>query len=174
MTDKKLFWDVFLRLASFVFMKNFRSISPALHVLSKKCQISYHICEKKMSTKIFTVVHQSKKELLDLDQNWAKTRHLLFKTWKSSISMDSPIVLWISFQWDFPLFWFSPHVLAQALSPGGKLNFEGDICKLHSFFPCQPFWGCLLLIHSSAVLTFFCLWNIKPRFPYQKENIGLT
>ena len=33
-----------------------------------------------------------KKEWLDLDQNWAKTRHLLFKTWKSSISMDSPIV----------------------------------------------------------------------------------
>ena len=27
-----------------------------------------------------------------MDQNWAKTRHLLFKTWKSSISMDSPIV----------------------------------------------------------------------------------
>ena len=32
---KRLFWDVFLRLASFVFMKNFRSISPAIHILSK-------------------------------------------------------------------------------------------------------------------------------------------
>ena len=97
---KKLFWDVFLRLASFVFMKNFRFISPALHVLSKKCQIFYHICEKKyFSTKIFTVVHQSKKELLDLDQNWAKTRHLLFKTWKSSISMDSAIVQWYIALW---------------------------------------------------------------------------
>ena len=90
---KKSFWDVFLRLASFVFMKNFRFLSPALHVLSKKMPIFYHICVKKyFSTKIFTVLHQSKKELLDLDQNWAKTRHLLFKTWKSSISMDSPIV----------------------------------------------------------------------------------
>ena len=43
---KKLFWDVFLRLASFVFMKNFRSISPAIHILSKKCQIFNHICVK--------------------------------------------------------------------------------------------------------------------------------
>ena len=92
---KKSFWDVFLRLASFVFMKNFRFLSPALHVLSKKMPIFYHICVKKyFSTKIFTVLHQSKKELLDLEQNWAKTRHLLLKTWKSSISMDSPIVHW--------------------------------------------------------------------------------
>ena len=34
--DKKLFWDVFLRLTSCVFMKNFRFISPALQVFCKK------------------------------------------------------------------------------------------------------------------------------------------
>ena len=60
--------------------------------------------KKYLSTKIFTVVHQSKKELLDLDQNWAKTRHLLFKTWKSSISMDSPIVQCL------PIFIIIPHL----------------------------------------------------------------
>ena len=101
-TEKKIILRCFLRLASFVFMKNFRFLSPALHVLSKKMPIFYHICVKKyFSTKIFTVLHQSKKELLDLDQNWAKTRHLLFKTWKSSISMDSPIVHWL---WGYGFF----------------------------------------------------------------------
>ena len=30
--SKKLFWDVFLRMASFIFMKNFSFNSPALHI----------------------------------------------------------------------------------------------------------------------------------------------
>ena len=93
--DKKLFWDVFLRLTSCVFMKNFRFISPALQVLSKKCQIFDRICEKNIFLPKYLRLYTSqKKELLDLDQNWPKTRHLLFKTWKSSISIDSPIVQW--------------------------------------------------------------------------------
>ena len=92
---KKIFWDVFLRLASCVFMKNFRFHSPALQFFCKKMpHLSSYLWGKYFYTKIFTVLHQSKKELSDLDQNWAKTRHLLFKTWKSSISMDSPIVHW--------------------------------------------------------------------------------
>ena len=60
----------------------------------KMPNILSYLRKKYFSTKLFTVLHQSKKELLDLDQNWVKTRHLLFKTWKSSISMDSPIVHW--------------------------------------------------------------------------------
>ena len=39
------------------------------------------------------------------------------------------------------------------------------------FLPSQPFCCRLLLIHGSALLALFCLSNIKPRFPYQKENI---
>ena len=92
---KKLFWDVFLRLASFIFMKNFSFHSPALHVFCQK--ITYflpYLWGKYFSCKMFTVLHQSKKELSDSGQNWAKTWHLLWKTWKSSISMDSPIVHW--------------------------------------------------------------------------------
>ena len=42
--DKKLFWDVFLRLTSCVFMNNFRFLSPALQVFVKKCHIFNHIC----------------------------------------------------------------------------------------------------------------------------------
>ena len=41
---KKIFWDVLLRLASSVFMKNFRFISPAIHVFWEKMPSFYHIC----------------------------------------------------------------------------------------------------------------------------------
>ena len=49
---------------------------------------------KYFSSNIWTVVHQSKLKLSDLDQNWAKTGHLLFKTFESLISIDSSIVHW--------------------------------------------------------------------------------
>ena len=82
---KKLFWDVCSGLASFVFMKNFRFHSPALQVFCKKNAtfVSY-LRNKYFSTKIFTVLHESKKELSDLDQNWAKTRPLLLEILKPS------------------------------------------------------------------------------------------
>ena len=58
---------------------------------------------------------------------------------------------------------------------------EGGACARNSvlslkptqtrFLPCQPFQGCLVLIHSCALLAFFCQSKVKPRFPYQKENI---
>ena len=38
---------------------------------------------------IWTVVHQSELELSDLDQNWAKTRPLLFKTFELPNAMDT-------------------------------------------------------------------------------------
>ena len=68
------------------------TVQPFSFFVKKMPYLSSYLCGKYLSTKIFTFLHQSKKELSDLDQNWAKTRHLLFKTWKSSISMDSPIV----------------------------------------------------------------------------------
>ena len=51
-----------------------------------------NICWKYFSWNLFTVLHQSKLKLSNLDQDWAKTRPLLLKTWKSQISMDSHIV----------------------------------------------------------------------------------
>ena len=58
----------------------------------KKCHFFIIFAKKYFSTKIFTVLHQSKKELSDWDQNWAKTRPLLFKTFEISNAMDSHIV----------------------------------------------------------------------------------
>ena len=46
------------------------------------------------SFKFCPVFHQSALELSYFDQNWAKTRPLLFKIWKFSNSMDSRIVQW--------------------------------------------------------------------------------
>ena len=51
-----------------------------------------NIWREYFSFNILTVLYQSELELSDLDQNWAKTRHLLFKTFESSNAMDSPIV----------------------------------------------------------------------------------
>ena len=77
---KKLFWDVFLRLASFVFMKNFRSISPALHVLSKKMpNILSYLRNKDFSTKIFTVLHQSKKRIIRFGSKLSKNQAFTFQ-----------------------------------------------------------------------------------------------
>ena len=50
---------------------------------------SSYLWGKYFSTKIHTVLHQSKKELSDWDQNWAKTEPLLFKTFEISNAMDS-------------------------------------------------------------------------------------
>ena len=92
-TEKKIILRCFFTTSLFCLHEKFQVSQSSPSCFVKKMPIFYHICVKKyFSTKIFTVLHQSKKELLDLDQNWAKTRHLLFKTWKSSISMDSPIV----------------------------------------------------------------------------------
>ena len=77
----------------FVFMKNFSFNSPALQVFCKKMPyFSSYLWGKYFSTKIHTVLHQSKKELSDWDQNWAKTEPLLFKTFEISNAMDSHIV----------------------------------------------------------------------------------
>ena len=46
------------------------------------------------SLKFCRVFHQSALELSYFDQNWAKTGHLLFKTFESLISIDSSIVQW--------------------------------------------------------------------------------
>ena len=51
-----------------------------------------NIWREYFSSNILTVLYQSELELSYLDQNWAKTRHLLFKTFESSNAMDSPIV----------------------------------------------------------------------------------
>ena len=51
-----------------------------------------NIWREYFSFNILTVLYQSELELSYLDQNWAKTRHLLFKTFESSNAMDSPIV----------------------------------------------------------------------------------
>ena len=48
------------------------------------------------SFKFCPVFHQSALELSYFDQNWAKTRPLLFKIWKFSNSMDSRIVHWVT------------------------------------------------------------------------------
>ena len=48
------------------------------------------------SFKFCPVFHQSALELSYFDQNWAKTRPLLFKIWKFSNSMDSRIVHWVN------------------------------------------------------------------------------
>ena len=94
LTDKKIILRRFSRTGLLCLHEKFQVCQSSPSGFVKKCQIFDHICMKNFSIKIFTVLHQSKKELLDLDQNWAKTRHLLFKTWISSISMDSPIVHW--------------------------------------------------------------------------------
>ena len=56
------------------------TVQPFSFFVKKMPYLSSYLCGKYFSTKIFTVLHQSKKELSDLDQNWAKTRHLLVKT----------------------------------------------------------------------------------------------
>ena len=90
---KKLFWDVFLRLAYSIPMKNFSFHSPALHVFCQK--ITYflsHLWGKYFSCKMYTVLHQSKCFLSDLGQNWAKTKQLLLKRFQLLIAMEGCIV----------------------------------------------------------------------------------
>ena len=71
------------------------SVQPfSFFVCKKMPYLSSYLWGKYLSTKIFTVLHQSKKELSDWDQNWAKTRPLLFKTFEISNAMDSHIVQW--------------------------------------------------------------------------------
>ena len=92
---KKLFWDVFLQLASFIFMKNFSFHSSALHVFCQK--ITYflsYLWGKYFSCKMFTVLHQSRKNLSDLGKNWAKTKQLLLKRFQLLIAMEGCIVHW--------------------------------------------------------------------------------
>ena len=92
---KKLFWDVFLRLAYSIPMKNFSFHSPALHVFCKKNTyfLSY-LWGKYFSCKMFTVLHPSKKKLSALGQNWAKTKQLLLKIFQLLIAMEGCIVQW--------------------------------------------------------------------------------
>ena len=78
--SKKLFWDVFLRQTSFIFMKNFSFNSPALQLFCKKCHIFHHICGENIFLPKYLRFYTSQIFFPDWDQNWAKTRHLLFKT----------------------------------------------------------------------------------------------
>ena len=95
LTDKKVILRCFFTTGLFCLHEKFQVYQSSYSRFVKKMpNILSYLRKQYFSTKIFTVLHQSKKELLDLDQNWAKTRHLLFKTWKSSISMDSTIVHW--------------------------------------------------------------------------------
>ena len=81
LTDKKIILRRFFRTGLLCLHEKFQVYQSSPSGFVKKCQIFDHICVKKyFSIKIFAVLHQSKKELLDLDKNWAKTRHLLFKT----------------------------------------------------------------------------------------------
>ena len=91
---KNLFLDVFLRLASFIFMKNFSFHSPALHVFCQKMTyfLSY-LWGKYFSCKMYTVLHQSI-FLSVLGQNWAKTKQLLLKIFQLLIAMEGCIVQW--------------------------------------------------------------------------------
>ena len=66
--------------------------TPATGFLPIDTTFLANIWCKYFSSNIWTVVHQSKLKLSDLDQNWAKTGHLLFKTFESLISIDSSIV----------------------------------------------------------------------------------
>ena len=96
-TDKKIILRCFITTGLFCLHEKFQVYQSSYSRFVKKVpNILSYLLKKYFSTKIFTVVHQSEKDLLDLDQNWAKTRHLLFKTWKSSISMDSAIVQWMA------------------------------------------------------------------------------
>ena len=79
---KKLFWDVFLWLASFVLMKNFRFISPALHVFFfKKCHIFYHIRGENIFLAKYLRFYTIQSHL---NQKWPKTKQLLLKMFLTS------------------------------------------------------------------------------------------
>ena len=69
------------------------------------------------SFKFCPVFDQSALELSYFDQNWAKTRPLLFKIWKFSNSMDSRIVQCLfQFSWEIifcSLGWFWPSVFCR-------------------------------------------------------------
>ena len=81
--EKKIFWDVFSGMAWYVSMKNFRFHSTALQFLCNKCHILIIFGEKIFFLKnicSFTpVIKISSKS----DQKWAKTRHLLWKMFKT-------------------------------------------------------------------------------------------
>ena len=63
--SKKLFWDVFLRLASFIFMKNFSFHSPALHIFFyKKNGIFYYICGENIFPAKYLRFYTSQKNLI--------------------------------------------------------------------------------------------------------------
>ena len=92
-TVKKIILRCFFATGLFYLHEKFQlSQSSPSCILSKNDIFLSYLWGKYFSCKMFTVLHQSKKELSDSGQNWAKTWHLLFKTWKSSISMDSAIV----------------------------------------------------------------------------------
>ena len=122
---KKLFWDVFLRLASFIFMKNFSFHSPALHIFFIKKMAFFIIFVGKIfflqNIYGFTPV---KKILSHLDQKWAQTKQLLSKKFQLPIAMEGCIVHWFGFlqlgfesgslkQWQ--LRWESHHLKAELL-----------------------------------------------------------
>ena len=98
--EKELFWDVFLRLASFIFMKNFSFNSPALHIFFIKKMAFFIIFVEKIfflqNIYGFTPV---KKILSHLDQKWAQTKQLLSKKFQLPIAMEGCIVQWLILWW---------------------------------------------------------------------------
>ena len=92
-TDKKIILRCFITTGLFCLHEKFQVYQSSYsRFLRKNAIFLSYLWGKYFSCKMFTVLHQSKKELSDSGQNWAKTWHLLFKTWKSSISIDSAIV----------------------------------------------------------------------------------
>jgi len=83
-----LFSSVFLSTTWFLNTQNFRLPRPALHVF-----FFDWFC-KNIWNKALVVVDQLEVEFLNLDQNWAKTRPLLLKTFISLIFIAKRIVHW--------------------------------------------------------------------------------
>ena len=125
---------------------------------------------KYLSTKIFAVLYESIKKLSDLDQNWVKTRPLLLKTWKSSILMDSCIVLgvqidemkWMTFlqddvkmkkkRWRPSISLLRPKPFGASCSTSFPLStsksvyyicimYSGSICAYNPIKYCKKRWG---------------------------------
>ena len=75
--------------------KNFNSLSHPIHVFWKN--ILYLTRKHYFSGKIFAVLHQNKRKISSLVEQWEKSSHLLSKTFLSLILMDSPIVHWYQY-----------------------------------------------------------------------------
>ena len=92
-TDKKIILRCFITTGLFCLHEKFQVYQSSYSRFLRKNAIFYPICGGKyFSYKIFTVLHQSKKELSDLGQNWAKTKQLLLKIFQLLIAMEGCIV----------------------------------------------------------------------------------